>query len=220
MCTTRREATLATETSWPGFVRAARTTSYGHVELGCSCRVPRLFRLRRIPSRERVSDRSGTAAANVEVSLICFSRVPNSCTDPRGPEDLFDEVAAQHPRPTFWHPQDRLVTKAWTLTQVEAELGAAPATLRRLLDQHQVRRMAPTRRQRAAAAAAIGPTKQARAVQQRRQARLTELGFASLEEYVQDRYLTRGWPRRRLCAELGVGYDWLDQQLTRLRLRD
>jgi hypothetical protein len=114
---------------------------------------------------------------------------------------------------------DRLLTKAWTLRQIEDELGVAPATLRRLLDQHQVRRVAPIRRQRTAAAAAVGPTEQARAVQQRRQARLTELGFTSLEEYVQDRYLTGGWPRRRLCAELGVGYVWLDQQLTRLGLR-
>jgi hypothetical protein len=53
---------------------------------------------------------------------------------------------------------DRLVTKAWTLAQVRGELGAAPATLRRLLDQHQVRRVA---------AVASGPTKQAQAVQQR-----------------------------------------------------
>jgi hypothetical protein len=72
--------------------------------------------------------------------------------------------------------------------------------------------------QRTAAAAARGPVKQARAVQQRRHARLTKLGFATLEQYLQDRYLTRGWPRR-LCVELGVGYVWLDQQLTQLGLR-
>jgi hypothetical protein len=41
---------------------------------------------------------------------------------------------------------DRLITNAWTLTRIQDELGAAPATLRRLLDQHQVRRVAPTRR--------------------------------------------------------------------------
>jgi len=115
--------------------------------------------------------------------------------------------------------KDRLVTRAWTLKQVQGELGVAPATLRHLLDHHQVRRVTPTRRQRAAATTAIGPTTQARAVRQRRQARLDELGFATLEQYVQDRYVTRGWSRRRLCAELGVGYDWLDQQLTRLGLR-
>ena len=115
--------------------------------------------------------------------------------------------------------KDRLVTRAWTLKQVQGELGVAPATLRHLLDHHQVRRVTPTRRQRAAATTAIGPTTQVRAVRQRRQARLDELGFATLEQYVQDRYVTRGWSRRRLCAELDVGYDWLDQQLTRLGLR-
>jgi hypothetical protein len=114
---------------------------------------------------------------------------------------------------------DRVVTKTWALKQVQDELGTAPATLRRLLDRHQVGRMAATRRQRAAATAASGPAKQAQAVQQRRRARLDELGFATLKQYVQDRYFTRGWPLRRLCAELGVGYAWLDQQLTRLGLR-
>ena len=79
--------------------------------------------------------------------------------------------------------------------------------------------MAPTGRQRAAATAAVGPAAQTRAVQQHRQARLTELGFATLEEYVHDRYVTRGWSLRRLCAELGVGYAWLNQQLTQLGLR-
>jgi hypothetical protein len=77
---------------------------------------------------------------------------------------------------------DRLVTKAWTLAAVAAELGAASATVRRLLDHHQVRRVAATRRQRAAAAAASGPQAQGRAVQQRCQARLAELGFAELDE--------------------------------------
>jgi hypothetical protein len=81
---------------------------------------------------------------------------------------------------------DRLVTRAWTLAQVEGELGAAAATLRRLLDQHQVRRVAPTQRQRAAADAASGPKQQTRAAQ-RRQARVAELGFAGLEEYLRDR---------------------------------
>jgi hypothetical protein len=77
----------------------------------------------------------------------------------------------------------------------------------------------PTRRQRAAAAAASGPQEQARVVQQRCQARLAELGFEGLEEYLQDRYVTRGWSVRRLCAELDVSHGWLDQQLSRLGLR-
>jgi hypothetical protein len=58
----------------------------------------------------------------------------------------------------------RLVTQAWTLAQVRGELGAAPSTLRRLLDRYQIRRVAPTRRQRAAAAAASGPKAQVWAV--------------------------------------------------------
>jgi AraC-like DNA-binding protein len=115
--------------------------------------------------------------------------------------------------------EDRLVTHAWTLEEVAAELGTAPSTLRRLLDHYGIRRVAPTRRQRAAAEAASGPQKELRAVQQRRQARLAELGFAALEEYLRDRYVGRGWSVRRLGAELGVGHGWLDQQLTRLGLR-
>jgi hypothetical protein len=113
---------------------------------------------------------------------------------------------------------DRLVTKAWTVEEVAGELGAASSTLRRLLDDYQVRRVTPTRRQRAAAAAS-GPTRQSRTVQERCQARLAELGFVGLEAYLRDRYAGRGWSVRRLCAELGVGHGWLDQQLTRLGLR-
>jgi hypothetical protein len=114
---------------------------------------------------------------------------------------------------------DRLVAKAWTLAQVRGELGAASPTLRRLLDHHQVRRVAPTRRQRAAATASKGPTTQPRVVEQRRRARLAELGFAALEEYLRDRCVGRGWSVRRLGAELGVGHGWLDRQLARLGLR-
>jgi len=42
--------------------------------------------------------------------------------------------------------EDRLLTQAWTLAQVMGELGAAPATLRRLLEEHELCRVAPTRR--------------------------------------------------------------------------
>jgi hypothetical protein len=51
------------------------------------------------------------------------------------------------------------------------------------------------------------------------QARLAELGFATLEAYLQDRYVRRGWSVRRLCAELGVGYRWMATQLHQLGLR-
>jgi hypothetical protein len=115
---------------------------------------------------------------------------------------------------------DRVVAQAWTLEEVAGELGAVPSTLRRLLDQHQVRRVAPTRRQRAAADAASGPKQQARAARQRCQARLAKLGFAAVDDYLRDRYVGRGWSVRRMGAELGVSHGWLDQQLTRLGLHD
>jgi len=114
---------------------------------------------------------------------------------------------------------DRLGTRAWTLEEVAGELGAADSTLRRLLAKHGVRRVAPTRRQRAATQAASGPKQQAQTVQWLRQARLAELGFTDVDEYLKDRCVGRGWSVRRLCAELGVGHGWLDQQLARLGLR-
>ena len=114
---------------------------------------------------------------------------------------------------------DRLVARAWTLAQLMEELGAAPTTVRRLLDQHGVRRVGPTRRQRAVPGRGLGPRAQAHVAQQRRQARLMELGFAGVDEYLRDRFVRRGWSVRRLSAELGVGHGWLDQQLQRLGLR-
>jgi len=86
---------------------------------------------------------------------------------------------------------DRLVMQAWSLTQVVDDLGAAPTTVRRLLDQHGVRRVGPTRRQRAVVGRGLGPLAQAHVAQQRRQARLRELGFAGIEGYLRDRYVGR-----------------------------
>jgi transposase-like protein len=99
---------------------------------------------------------------------------------------------------------DRLVTKAWTLAQIQGELGVAPATLRRLLDQHQVRRGGADRAEHAAAVAAVGPAKQARAVQQRRQARLAELGFATLDRLARSTVFAE-WIRKnnQLLCPLG-----------------
>jgi AraC-like DNA-binding protein len=114
---------------------------------------------------------------------------------------------------------DRLVTRAWTVEEVGGELDVAASTVRRLLDRYQVRRVAPTRRQRAAAAAARGPQPQPDAVRQRRHARLAELGFAEVDDYLRDRYVRGGWSVRRLGAELGVGHGWLDGQLRRLGIR-
>ncbi len=106
---------------------------------------------------------------------------------------------------------DRLAVQACTLEEVADELGASGSTVRRLLDHGQVRRLGPTRRQCAAAAAASGPQKELRADQQRRQARLAQLGFAELEEYLRDRHVTRRWSVRRMCTELRVGHAWIGQ---------
>jgi hypothetical protein len=74
-------------------------------------------------------------------------------------------------------------------------------------------------RQCAVAGQGLGPRAQARAAQHRRQARLAELGFAGIDGYLWDRSVGRGWSVRRLCAELGAGHGWLDQQLAWLGLR-
>jgi hypothetical protein len=52
---------------------------------------------------------------------------------------------------------DRLVTQAWTLTQVQGELGAATTTVQRLLEQQQVQPLEPTRRRAAAGASPASP---------------------------------------------------------------
>jgi hypothetical protein len=80
---------------------------------------------------------------------------------------------------------------------------AAPSPRSRL-------KWSPGWRQRAAAAAS-GPTKQARAVQQRCQACLAARGFEGLEAYLRDRYV--GWGstvepgcgRRTIDARSAVG---------------
>ena len=95
---------------------------------------------------------------------------------------------------------DRLGTRAWTLEEEAAELGAADSTLRRLLAKHGVRRVAPTRRQRAAAQATSGPKQQAQTVQWLRQARLAELGFTDVDEYLKDRCGGGGAGRCGGCA--------------------
>jgi hypothetical protein len=113
---------------------------------------------------------------------------------------------------------DRLVERAWSLAQVVDDLDAAPTTVWRLLDQHGVQRVGPTLRQRAVPGRGLGPQAQAHVAQQRRQARLAELGFAGIDEYLRDRFVGRGWSVRRLCAELEVGHGWLDRQLVWLGL--
>jgi len=55
-------------------------------------------------------------------------------------------------------------------------------------------------------------------VAERRRARLAELGFDSLEAYLQVRLVEQGWSVKRMRAELRVGIAWLRQELARLDL--
>jgi AraC-like DNA-binding protein len=112
---------------------------------------------------------------------------------------------------------DRLIEREWLLAEVAAELAADRRTVRRLLRQAGV-----TRRRRTAqqlAAGERGRQMQSVSWQQRRAARLAELGFADLAGYLQRRYLEQGWSIGQMRAELGVGRNWLVAQLARLGLR-
>jgi hypothetical protein len=55
--------------------------------------------------------------------------------------------------------------------------------------------------------------------QQRRAARLEELGFADLAGYLQCRYVEQGWSVKRMRAELRVGGTWLAAQMAQLGIR-
>jgi len=112
---------------------------------------------------------------------------------------------------------DRLIEREWLLAEVAAELGAHRETVRRLMQQVGVTRRRRTTRQ--LTAGERGRRVQSVSWQQRRAARLAELGFADLGGYLQRRYLEQGWSIRRMRAELGVGRTWLVAQLARLGLR-
>jgi hypothetical protein len=101
---------------------------------------------------------------------------------------------------------DRLLVHRWPLVEVTAELGAHRVTVRRLMDQHGIRRTRRTPRE--LAAGQRGRRAQAAAWQARRAERLAELGFQDLAGYLQCRYLQQGWSVRRMRAELRVGRDW------------
>jgi hypothetical protein len=112
---------------------------------------------------------------------------------------------------------DRLLTRAWLLAGVTAELGAHRVTVRRLLDQHGIRRVRRTAME--LAAGARGRQVQSASWRARRAARLAELGFQDLAAYLQCRFVEQGWSVRRLRAELRVGRRWLVGELARLGIR-
>jgi AraC-like DNA-binding protein len=111
---------------------------------------------------------------------------------------------------------DRLVTRTWPLADVTAKLGAHRVTVRRLMDQHGIRRTRRTPRELAAGQG--GRRAQAAVWQARRAERLAELGFADLAAYMQCRFVEQGWSIRRTRAELRVGRHWLVAELARLGL--
>jgi hypothetical protein len=107
---------------------------------------------------------------------------------------------------------DRAMARRWPATSIAGELGVHPGTVRDRLDQHRLpRRRATIRPYRAIAG-------QRACWAARRQARLAELGFADLEEYLRVWRVGQGWSLRRLLAELQVGSAWLKDQLHRLRI--
>jgi len=113
--------------------------------------------------------------------------------------------------------EDRLIQQEWLLVEVAAELAADRRTVRRLMQQTGVRRVRRTARQ--LAVGERGRRVQSVSWQERRAARLEELGFADPAGYLQRRYLEQGWSIKRMRAELGVGRNWLVAQMARLGLR-
>jgi hypothetical protein len=112
---------------------------------------------------------------------------------------------------------DQVAERGWLLSAVVAELGAAPATVRRLLDRHGVRRSKRTTGEQAAGAQ--GRRAQDAWWQVRRAARLAELGFEDLASYLRARHVGQGRSVRRMRAELGVGKAWLVDEVRRLGIK-
>jgi hypothetical protein len=107
---------------------------------------------------------------------------------------------------------DRAITRRWPTTMIAGELGVQPATVRDRLDQHRLPR------QRASVRPYQATARQRECWAAKRQARLAELGFADVEDYLRVRRVGQGWSLRRMLAELQVGPAWLKDQMTRLRI--
>jgi hypothetical protein len=105
---------------------------------------------------------------------------------------------------------DRAVTRRWSSTSIAGELGVHPATVRDRLDQHGLPRQRATVRPYRAIA------RQTTCWEAKRQARLAELGFVGVDDYVRVRRVEQGWSLRGMLAELRVGSAWLKDQMYRL----
>jgi hypothetical protein len=113
--------------------------------------------------------------------------------------------------------KNRLLKREWLLADAAAELAADRRTVRQLMQQAGVTRARRTAKQ--LAVGERGRRVQSASWQDRRAARLQELGFADLGGYLQRRYQEQGWPVKRMRAELRVGYNWLVAQMGQLGLR-
>ena len=102
---------------------------------------------------------------------------------------------------------DRAITRRWPTTSIASELGVQPATVRDRLDQHGLPR------QRATIRPHRSIQRQTECWAAKRQARLAELGFADVEDYLRVRRVEQGWSLRRMLAELQVGSAWLKAQM-------
>src|SRR6266542_2074869 len=107
---------------------------------------------------------------------------------------------------------DRAMTRRWPSTTIASELRVQPATVQDRLDQYGLpRRRATIRPYRAIQA-------QTACWAAKRQARLAELGFADMEDYLRVRRVEQGWSLRRMLAELQVGSAWLKRQMDQLEI--
>ena len=107
---------------------------------------------------------------------------------------------------------DRAMTRRWPSTTIASELRVQPATVQDRLDQYGLpRRRATIRPYRAIQA-------QTACWAAKRQARLAELGFADMEDYLRVRRVEQGWSLRRMLAELRVGSAWLKRQMVKLHI--
>jgi hypothetical protein len=107
---------------------------------------------------------------------------------------------------------DRAITRRWPSTSIADELGVHQGTVRDRLDQQGLPRQRATIRPRRTI------QRQTACWAAKRQARLTELGFADIEEYLRVRRVEQAWSLRRMLTELQVGSTWLKDQMHRLRI--
>jgi hypothetical protein len=97
-------------------------------------------------------------------------------------------------------------------SSIASELGVHPGTVRDRLDQHGLPRQRSTVRPHRAI------QRQTECWAAKRQARLAELGFGDVADYLRVRRVEQGWSLRRMLTELQVGSAWLKRQMHQLHI--